>query len=525
MGIAGAPYLLMLGMNSHGVASVSNSVHSTDNRLGVPNVFVRRATLERAERRRGARARADRAGGRAAPTTCSPTPAARCGTWRPRRRRAPSWTTPPRATPPTPTTTSPRRCGRSKARTTRSRVCGSRPRSACWRKGIEDEEDPVDLVARVLRCHEPGPDQAICGHPDESEPPADQGMTVGSMICDLDERRIHVCAGRALREPLPDLRDVGAAACLDRLSTSSSPTAASSTAAATPGTTATWRCGATASPPIGAPGALSGRRVVDAAGRYVTPGFVDPHTHSDISILQHPRADSVVRQGVTTHVTGNCGMSPAPLSAAHREEALHNWGHYWDISGVSWEWRSFGAVPARAGARAQGDQRGAARRPRRPAARGDGVLRGGGERAASWRAWSGFSTPPCAPEPTACPRGSSIRPAASPGRRSSPRLCATVARYRGIYTSHVRGERETILRGGGRGHRHRPAQRRGRRRDLAQRAQVGRAGRTPAPTLPSSNRRGGRVWTSRPTTTSTRSSRRVCLGPCRSRCSTSTMPN
>ena len=65
---------------------------------------------------------------------------------------------------------------------------------------------------------------------------------------------------------------------------------------------------------------------MDAGGRYVAPGFVDPHTHSDISILQHPRAESVVRQGVTTHVTGNCGMSPAPLSAAHREDALHNWG-------------------------------------------------------------------------------------------------------------------------------------------------------------------------------------------------------
>ena len=46
MGLAGAPYLLMLGMNSHGVANVSNSVHSNDNRIGVPNVFVRRATLE-----------------------------------------------------------------------------------------------------------------------------------------------------------------------------------------------------------------------------------------------------------------------------------------------------------------------------------------------------------------------------------------------------------------------------------------------------------------------------------------------
>ena len=46
MGLAGAPYLLMLGMNSHGVGNVSNSVHSNDNRIGVPNAFVRRATLE-----------------------------------------------------------------------------------------------------------------------------------------------------------------------------------------------------------------------------------------------------------------------------------------------------------------------------------------------------------------------------------------------------------------------------------------------------------------------------------------------
>ena len=54
MGLAGAPYLLMLGMNSHGVGNVSNSVHSNDNRIGVPNVFVRRWTLEARDARGGA---------------------------------------------------------------------------------------------------------------------------------------------------------------------------------------------------------------------------------------------------------------------------------------------------------------------------------------------------------------------------------------------------------------------------------------------------------------------------------------
>ena len=65
LGIAGAPYLLMLAMSSHGIANVSNSVHSTDNRVGVPNVFVRRWSIEGVLARAGdgqGRARAQGAG-------------------------------------------------------------------------------------------------------------------------------------------------------------------------------------------------------------------------------------------------------------------------------------------------------------------------------------------------------------------------------------------------------------------------------------------------------------------------------
>jgi len=62
-------------------------------------------------------------------------------------------------------------------------------------EGIAAGDDPVALVARVLRSHEPAPDECICGHPAADEPPAEQVMTVGSMICDLDERRLYACAG------------------------------------------------------------------------------------------------------------------------------------------------------------------------------------------------------------------------------------------------------------------------------------------------------------------------------------------
>lgn len=53
-------------------------------------------------------------------------------------------------------------------------------------------------------------------------------------------------------------------------------------------------------------------RVIDAAGKTVTPGFIDPHTHVDLSLLEEPAMEPYLKQGVTTVVTGNCGYSVAP---------------------------------------------------------------------------------------------------------------------------------------------------------------------------------------------------------------------
>lgn len=50
----------------------------------------------------------------------------------------------------------------------------------------------------------------------------------------------------------------------------------------------------------------------DAAGLLVCPGFIDVHTHSDAYLLIEPGAPSKIRQGVTTEITGNCGASAAP---------------------------------------------------------------------------------------------------------------------------------------------------------------------------------------------------------------------
>ena len=64
---------------------------------------------------------------------------------------------------------------------------------------------------------------------------------------------------------------------------------------------------------VGELGDLQAGRELDVAGKAVCPGFVDTHTHDDRVLLSDPKMNCKVSQGVTTVVTGNCGISLAPL--------------------------------------------------------------------------------------------------------------------------------------------------------------------------------------------------------------------
>lgn len=63
------------------------------------------------------------------------------------------------------------------------------------------------------------------------------------------------------------------------------------------------------------------RRVIDARGRVVAPGFIDIKTHSDLTLPLYPCAESKVHQGVTTEVVGSCGFTAAPILPGRLELA------------------------------------------------------------------------------------------------------------------------------------------------------------------------------------------------------------
>ena len=90
-----------------------------------------------------------------------------------------------------------------------------------------------------------------------------------------------------------------------------------------------------------------GRREIDADGLLVTPGWVDIHTHYDGQVTWDPEVSPSGWHGVTTVVTGNCGVGFAPARAADRDWLIQLMEGVEDIpgsalaEGMSWNWESF----------------------------------------------------------------------------------------------------------------------------------------------------------------------------------------
>ena len=83
------------------------------------------------------------------------------------------------------------------------------------------------------------------------------------------------------------------------------------------------------------------KRIIDAEGMVVSPGFIDTHSHDDAYLLINPQCEDKVRQGVTTNVIGNCGFSLAPSSDKYSDDlrkasaimgASHLPDDFWNLS-------------------------------------------------------------------------------------------------------------------------------------------------------------------------------------------------
>ena len=74
-------------------------------------------------------------------------------------------------------------------------------------------------------------------------------------------------------------------------------------------------------------------RVIEAAGRYLTPGFIDTHASTGFGFFFPHAADHKLYQGITTEIFGNCGTSPAPIGPLlepKMEELADNLGFTYD---------------------------------------------------------------------------------------------------------------------------------------------------------------------------------------------------
>jgi len=79
-------------------------------------------------------------------------------------------------------------------------------------------------------------------------------------------------------------------------------------------------------------------RFINAKDLIVSPGFIDLHNHSDLSILARPFCESNIMQGITTAVVGNCGISMAPINKVYLPDLkeyvapflLNNYDYGWE---------------------------------------------------------------------------------------------------------------------------------------------------------------------------------------------------
>ncbi len=177
---------------------------------------------------------------------------------------------------------------------------------------------------------------------------------------------------------------------------------------------------------------------VNVEGKYVAPGFIDAHTHDDRLLLSDPNMFPKITQGVTTVVTGNCGISLAPLTNVEPPAPLNllggsDWYRFDSTQAYVSELEQnpaavnsvilVGHSTLRIGTMDRVDRPATAREVRKMERLVDSAMDAG---------CVGFST------------GLEYPPAIASSEEEVIRLAQCVAKYDGIYTTHMRNESDHI---------------------------------------------------------------------------------
>jgi len=192
---------------------------------------------------------------------------------------------------------------------------------------------------------------------------------------------------------------------------------------------------------VGKAKAGRGKLAIEAKGLAVSPGFIDAHDHTDVSLIINPKAESVIHQGITTIVSGNCGGSVFPIPDAIFEEQKENAKI---VYGLDLTWKDMAGFFGRL------EEKGIALNY--STLLGHGAIRG---------AAMGFNDRPPTPEELEKMKslveehmragvfGLSSGLEYTPGCFAKPdeltELCRVVARFNGTYATHMRDEDEGIL--------------------------------------------------------------------------------
>jgi len=184
-----------------------------------------------------------------------------------------------------------------------------------------------------------------------------------------------------------------------------------------------------------------GKSVINAKNMAVCPGFIDVHNHTDVGLLVNPKAESMIRQGATTLISGNCGSSPFPVAEERYEEFREELKEAFQIE---LDWRDIKGFLSRL------EQKGMALNYATLV--GHGNLRG---------ASMGFHDMPPKNEELekmkmlmarsiqdgACGLSTGLEYA--PGGYAQPneitKLCRIVAQYEGVYATHMRSEGDFLM--------------------------------------------------------------------------------